>query len=119
MPVIGLRELCTPAYVYFVISIFTVFIIAIQNLGDESAYCLGTRGCRTENKMTIFILKLVYIVFWTWLLNVICKSGHEPISWLLVLLPYVLMFVLIALIFIPAIPYDDGRYTNISILSFM
>ena len=114
MAVVGIRNLCTPAYVYLVISVVTVFVIALQNLGDNSVYCLGPYGCKSNNKVTIFILKLIYILFWTWILNIICKSGYETVSWVLVLLPYVLLFVLIALMFLVSFPYDDGRYTTIN-----
>jgi len=114
MAIVGIRDLCTPAYVYLVISIVTVLVIAIQNLGNNSVYCLGPHGCKTENKMTIFILKLIYIIFWTWILNIICKSGYETVSWVLVLIPYVMMFILIALMFLATLPYDDGRYTSIN-----
>jgi TRAP-type C4-dicarboxylate transport system permease small subunit len=39
---------------------------------------------------------LMYIVFWTWLLNVLCNSGYTVVSWILVLLPF--FFVLVALV---------------------
>jgi len=112
MAMVGIRDLCTPAYIYLVVSIITIFVIALQNLGDNSAYCLGPYGCGTNNKATLFILKIIYVIFWTWVLNIICKSGYEPVSWVLVLIPYVLMFLLIALMFLSSFPYDDGRYTS-------
>jgi hypothetical protein len=34
----------------------------------------------------IFIIKIVYVIFWTWVLNLICQQGYTPVSWLLVLL---------------------------------
>jgi hypothetical protein len=119
MAIVGIKNLCTPAYIYLMISIFTIVVIGIQNLGDNSVYCLGPHSCQTENKVTIFILKIIYIIFWTWLLNIICKSGYETVSWVLVLIPYVLLFLLIALLFLSTVPYDDGRYTNLSMWSFM
>jgi hypothetical protein len=48
----------------------------------------------------VFIIKLIYILFWTWVLNLICKDGHTNISWLLVLLPFILLFVMIGLLMI-------------------
>jgi len=110
---VGIRNLCTPAYIYLVISVITILVIAVQNLGNNNSYCLGSIACSTNNKVTIFIMKVIYIVFWTWLLNIICKSGFENVSWVLVLLPYVLMFILIGLYFLATFPYDDGRYTTI------
>jgi hypothetical protein len=117
MALIGLRNLCTPAYVYLVISLITVFVIATQNLGNKNVYCLGSYACNTPNTYTIFVLKLIYIVFWTWLLNLICNSGYSIVSWILVLIPYVLMFLMIALMFLSTVP-DDGRYTTFSLWAF-
>ena len=114
---VGLRNLCTPAYVYLVISVITVLVIAIQNMGNYNVYCLGGYSCETNNKLTLFLMKAIYILLWTWFLNFLCKSGFPYISWLLVLLPYVLMFLLIGLVFLSSFP-DDGRYTDISSYSW-
>lgn len=117
MTLVGLRNLCTPAYVYLVISIITILVIGIQNFGRKNVYCLGPYSCNTPNSSTFFILKVIYVLFWTWILNIICKSGYETVSWVLVLLPYVLMFLLISLIFLSTFP-DDGRYTTIDTWMF-
>jgi hypothetical protein len=42
--------------------------------------------------------ELLYIFFWTWVLNLICKDGHTTISWLLVLFPFILLFVMMGLL---------------------
>jgi hypothetical protein len=94
----SLKELCTPALIYFVISIIAFVLILLQNLGNNSNYNLGTFSCRVPNTTIIFIVKLVYILFWTWILNLICKDGHSSISWLLILLPWLLLFVIMGLI---------------------
>jgi hypothetical protein len=47
-----------------------------------------------------FIVKLIYILFWSWVLNLICKDGHTGISWLLVLFPFILLFVMMGLLII-------------------
>jgi hypothetical protein len=116
MALVGLRNLCTPAYVYLVISAITILVIAIQNFGNRNVYCLGSYACNTPNTFTIFILKVIYVLFWTWILNILCKSGFETVSWILVLLPYVLMFILIAFTLFSTFP-DDGRYTSVDILA--
>jgi len=91
------NRLCPPARFYLILSVFSYIIMFIQNLGKDKMYCLGAIGCSTENSIYIFIFKAIYIIFWTWLLNVICKGGGSSFSWLLVLLPFILMFVLLAL----------------------
>jgi hypothetical protein len=44
----------------------------------------------------IFIIKVVYILFWTWILNLICSAGAPGVAWFLVLLPLIVFFILIA-----------------------
>ena len=89
-------QLCAPAKVYLVISVVSLFLMSTQNIGSGSTYCVGNYGCDVPNKGIVFIVKVLYIVFWTWLLNLICKAGVPVISWILVLFPFVLMFILIA-----------------------
>jgi hypothetical protein len=93
-----LNKLCKPAYFYFMMSMFIVVFLFIQNLGNTNLYCVGSYQCQVPNKSVIFIGKVLYIIFWTWLLNLICKSGLSEISWLLVLFPVVLFFVLLGVL---------------------
>ena len=93
-----LKELCTPAALYFVISILGLVIVLLQNLGNSNSYNVGNFSCRVPNTFLVFLIKFIYIVFWTYILNLICKDGHVGLSWLLVLLPFILLFVLMGLI---------------------
>jgi hypothetical protein len=95
-----LKELCTPAMIYFVISVITLVMVLLQNLGNQNSYNVGSFSCRVPNTALVFIIKLIYILFWTWVLNLICKDGHTNISWLLVLLPFILLFVMVGMLMI-------------------
>ena len=95
-----LKELCTPAMVYFVISIIGLTVILLQNLGNNNSYNVGSFSCRVPNTTIVFIVKLIYIIFWTYVLNLICKDGHTTLSWLLILLPWILLFVIIGMLMI-------------------
>ncbi len=117
MAVVGLKNLCTPAYLYLVISLVSIFVIALQNFGNNNVYCLGYLSCNNPNKTTIFLVKIIYVLVWTWILNILCSYGMETVSWVLVLLPFVLMFLMIALMFLSTFP-DDGRYTKIDTWAF-
>ena len=64
-------------------------MIAIQNMGNSRIFCLGNFSCRVPSTIAVFIFKLVYILFWTWILNLMCKDGHTNIAWFLVLLPFI------------------------------
>lgn len=94
------KELCTPSAVYFIVSIVSLIMILFQNLGNSSSYHIGNFSCRVPSTILVFIIKLIYILFWTWILNLICKDGHTGISWFLVLFPFILFFVLIGMIMI-------------------
>ena len=94
------KSLCTPASVYFIISFVAIVLMVVQNLNaPDNKYCIGNHHCRVDNlgsKVIYFVVKLIYVLFWTWVLNLICNSGHKNIAWFLVLLPIVGMFVVIA-----------------------
>lgn len=100
MAIVGFKNLCAPAMFYLVVSLITIGIIATQNFGSERMYCLGYYSCPVSSVYLIFIIKLIYVVFWTWILNLICRAGVPIISWLLVLIPILLFFVLIGLLLI-------------------
>ncbi len=96
----SLRSLCTPALVYFMISMLGLVIIVFQNIGNSNSYNLGSFTCAVPNTTVVFIVKVLYVLFWTWVLNLICKDGYTNISWLLVLFPFILMFVIMGLVMI-------------------
>lgn len=100
MAVVGLRNLCTPSYVYLVISIILLVVMMFQNMGNVNTYCLGTYTCDVSSTALIFIIKILYVLFWTWILNLICRAGAPGFAWLLVLFPFVLFFVLLATLMI-------------------
>lgn len=93
-----LKELCTPAALYFIISIAGLIAMGLQNVGNTHQYHVGNFSCRVPNTLMVLLVQLLYILFWTYVLNLICKDGHVGISWLLVLLPWLVMFVFIGLI---------------------
>lgn len=94
----SLKELCNPALLYFIISIVALVLVAFQNLGNRNSYNVGSFSCRVPSTIMVFIVKFIYILFWTWVLNLICKDGHAGLSWLLVLLPWILLFVIMGLL---------------------
>lgn len=100
MSFIGLKDLCTPAYVYLVISGIALAVMFLQNLGNVNLYCLGSYSCEVSNTSMLFVIKLLYVLFWTWLLNIICRGGATAFAWALVLFPLVLMFLMLAMMMI-------------------
>jgi hypothetical protein len=93
-----LSQLCTPSYVYFIISVLAITISVIQNIGNNKKYTLGMFSCRVPSCIAIFIIKVIYIFFWTWILNLMCKDGHSGIAWFLVLFPFIFLFVIMGMV---------------------
>jgi hypothetical protein len=87
------KNLCTPASIYFFISIFGLFLIFIQNFRNTHSYHVGNFSCRVPNTTAVFVAKLIYVLFWTYVINLICKDGHGGLAWLLVLFPFLLLWL--------------------------
>ena len=41
--------------------------------------------------MTI-VTKGFFVLLWTWILNFLCKKGFKTLAWIMVLLPFILLF---------------------------
>ena len=95
MAIAGLKNLCTPSYVYLVISLIAIIVMAIQNSGNVNVFCLGTYSCDVSSTALIFLAKLIYVLFWTWILNLMCKAGATTLSWIFVLFPFILFFLIL------------------------
>lgn len=93
-----LKKLCTPSYVYLVISTIFLIVASVQNYGNVNTYCLGDYSCEVTSTTVIFLIKVLYILFWTWILNLMCNEGATGIAWFLVLLPFILMFIILVLL---------------------
>ena len=50
-------------------------------------------SARVPSTFLVFVVKIIYILFWTWVLNLMCKDGHKEIAWFLVLIPFILLFL--------------------------
>ena len=91
----GLRNLCTPSHVYLVVSTIALVVMMYQNMGNVDKYCLGSYQCNVTSTALIFVIKAIYILFWTWVLNLICKSGNAGIAWFVLLLPVIMLFAIL------------------------
>ena len=93
MYLVGLNKLCPPAFIYFVISIvfliLAILFLATGNV-DINTFCLD-ETCTKPGVAFLFVLKFLFIIFWTWVLNYICKSGYVGVSWFLFVLPYIML----------------------------
>ena len=49
------KNLCTPAFFYLAISVVLFVVIAVQNFGNTSKYCLGNYECYVPNTFMMFV----------------------------------------------------------------
>lgn len=92
-----MNNLCLPAKTYLIISIIALIIMLFQNVGGYSnQYCLGNYSCDIKNMSLLFIFKIIYIVIFTLILNLLCENNLTIISWILVLIPFIFFFIIIA-----------------------
>jgi len=69
-------KLCTPAKIYFGIAVIATLFDLLNGAALMFAFW-----------------KMVFAFVWTFILGGLCDKGYKSISWTLVLLPYILMFL--------------------------
>ena len=89
-------SLCTPAFIYILLSSIGIIIIAYQNYGNQNLYCVGNVNCPVQSTTPIFIAKILYVLFWTFILNTLCSYGYYKLSWFILLLPFILFFIVVS-----------------------
>jgi len=91
-----LKSLCTPAQIYFFLSMFSILAIMSQNVMQSHIYRIGAYSVPTPfTNIVTFLLKIISILIWTYILKYLCDHGFMGVAWFLVLLPIVFMFVII------------------------
>ena len=92
-------NLCTPATIYLVLSAIGIIMIAFQNYGmSPNMYCVGNVQCPVQSSAPIFIMKILYVTFWTFILNALCSYGYNQLAWFLLLLPFILFFIMVFMV---------------------
>ena len=104
-----LKSLCTPAQIYFYISMFSILVMMGQNSMQSNTYKIGTHSVKTPfTNIVLFLFKIIGVVIWTYLLKFLCDSGLIDIAWFLVLLPLIFMFVLIAAVMLLFVEHNKS-----------
>ena len=78
----------------------SMLLVAFQNFGDYTRYNIGSISHKVSNVFVVFVIQGLYVIFWTYILNLICKDNNKSLAWLLVLLPYILSFVILGAFFL-------------------
>uniref|UniRef100_A0A6C0D0N3 Uncharacterized protein n=1 Tax=viral metagenome TaxID=1070528 RepID=A0A6C0D0N3_9ZZZZ len=95
-----LTNMCTPATIYFVLSLIGLIMVGLNNLNNHDKVCIGDYNCYVGNNTTVFILNAIYILFWTFILDLMCKGGYSSLSWFVLLLPFIILFILFAVLMV-------------------
>ena len=92
-------NLCRPAYVYLVINVMVFISLAVQNLGNTQHITIGQHTIPVpHHSFLYFVFKALFILFWTYILDSMCKAGYTGLSWFVLLLPFIFMVFAIGLI---------------------
>lgn len=77
-----LRQICTPALIYLIFSITQVSIDTVQGSYNTA------------------LVKIWVAFVFTVLLNYLCMSGLDVVSWLIVFIPFILMTVIVSMLLV-------------------
>jgi hypothetical protein len=80
---------CTPAQLYLILGAIGILSTFIKNYSVET-----------------LLTEALFLVIWAWVLNWLCSKGFTSISWVLVLLPFIL--VLFMFLFIKDVARKEG-----------
>jgi hypothetical protein len=92
--------ICNPALVYLIMSIISIFGYIYMDYASIENY-----------PASYIVMMSIFSLLWTWLLNYLCSSGYETVSWILVLIPIVLMVlvILVAIFALSKVIKDNKR----------
>ena len=65
---------CTPAQLYLVLGAIGIISAFMKNFSIET-----------------LLTNALFLVIWAWVLDWLCSKGFKSISWILVLMPFILM----------------------------
>ena len=111
-----IRSLCTPAQVYFFISIISILGILSQNIMASNTFRVGLYSVQSPiSNLWFFAIKIIGVLIWTFILDYLCNSGWKGMAWFLVLLPIVFMFVIIGAIMLVLIGHKHAQQERAAI----
>ena len=75
-----MEQLCAPAIIYLIFSITQILIDTFNGLYNTA------------------LMKTLVMILVTFLLQILCESGLNVISWIIVFIPFILMSVIVTLL---------------------
>lgn len=95
-------KLCPPAQIYLVVSVIMLVLsyFGLSSISQQlemhqssSPLLQSLNFTYQKDSRTSYVVQGVLIILWTWLLSYFCRNGYTSLSWFLVLLPWLLMFM--------------------------
>ena len=84
-------SLCLPSGIYLVISLLSlVYYITISFTGKEP-----NKKNNTLQTVLIMLFKLIVMILWTLLLNLLCRNKHNGWAWFILLFPIIIFYFII------------------------
>lgn len=108
-----IKKLCIPSFAYLVLSTVAFLSLLAQNLRDSRRFCMGKLSCHVPHVSLVFLAKIIYIAFWTWAIDTLCKAGYMKTAWTLLFLPVILFFVATTLL-ITLLSLDKNNYLELN-----
>lgn len=68
------QKLCTPAKLYFAVTVLSAIFALFNSVPILAVF-----------------MKIIFAFIWTFVLNWLCSKGLTTISWIIVLLPYLIL----------------------------
>lgn len=97
---VGILNLCPAAKFHLIISSIAIVVMSLTVFGTNMPHCFRSNTCNSPFSQYMFVVysvKILYIVFWTWLLNIICRKVSPSIAWLIALFPFILFFIFLSI----------------------
>ena len=82
---------CSPALLYLIISTFSILLASSMNVLP-----------------ILILIKVAFTLLWAWFLNFLCVKGYKRVSWILVLVPYMIIIMNIFILLTDDLCVEEG-----------
>lgn len=91
-------KLCTPAKIYFLISAVSVLGLLFQQRRPYEYHAGRFKIKLAHHFALFFLIKILYLILWTFILKKLCDNGYKQLAWFIVVLPLLMFFIMIGLL---------------------
>lgn len=88
--------LCQPAQVYLGLSLVGMILFFFTAYDASQQFCNNSMQCQVVNTSFMMGVKLLFVLLYTWVLNVLCDRVSPWVSWVLVALPFLYVGIYVA-----------------------